>query len=106
MCRDVLENANELRIMLCREKRSGTRTGTSVIAACGEQPECMNTVVEPMCTQCSVTYVSSRTIMSRRYGAHQPMPARKHLCWGSMGDIETQTAPHPSYHGHSMHASL
>ncbi|CAK0746273.1 hypothetical protein CVIRNUC_001679 [Coccomyxa viridis] len=32
---DVLENANELRIMLCREKRSGTRTGTSVIAACG-----------------------------------------------------------------------
>ncbi len=32
----MLENANELRIMLCREKRSGTRTGTSVIAACGE----------------------------------------------------------------------
>ena len=41
MCRDVLENANELRIMLCREKRSGTRTGTSVIAACGEEPDCM-----------------------------------------------------------------
>ena len=34
-CRDVQENANELRIMLCREKRSGTRSGTSVIAACG-----------------------------------------------------------------------
>lgn len=38
MCRlrrDVLENATELRLMLCREKRSGTRVGTSVIAACG-----------------------------------------------------------------------
>ncbi|BDA41887.1 hypothetical protein COCOBI_02-6850 [Coccomyxa sp. Obi] len=32
---DVLENATELRLMLCREKRSGTRVGTSVIAACG-----------------------------------------------------------------------
>ena len=36
--RDVLENAKELRLMLCREKRSGTRVGTSVIAACGEAP--------------------------------------------------------------------
>ena len=34
-CRDVLEGANELRLMLCREKFQGTKKGTSVIAACG-----------------------------------------------------------------------
>lgn len=32
---EVLEESRELRIMLCREKRTGTRVGTSVIAACG-----------------------------------------------------------------------
>ncbi|KAK9822175.1 hypothetical protein WJX81_006438 [Elliptochloris bilobata] len=32
---EVLEGATELRLMLCREKRTGTRVGTSVIAACG-----------------------------------------------------------------------
>ena len=35
VCREVLEGATELRLMLCREKRTGTRVGTSVIAACG-----------------------------------------------------------------------
>ncbi len=34
-CREVLEGATELRLMLCREKRTGTRVGTSVVAACG-----------------------------------------------------------------------
>jgi hypothetical protein len=34
-CREVLEGANELRIMLCKEKFNGTKKGTSVIAACG-----------------------------------------------------------------------
>ncbi|KAK9803657.1 hypothetical protein WJX72_009039 [[Myrmecia] bisecta] len=32
---EVLEESKELRIMLCREKRTGSRVGTSVIAACG-----------------------------------------------------------------------
>lgn len=40
--REVLEGANELRVMLCRDKLvqsgSGTKRGTSVLAACGEQP--------------------------------------------------------------------
>jgi hypothetical protein len=31
----VLEGATEVRIMLCKEKRSGGNTGTSVVAACG-----------------------------------------------------------------------
>ena len=35
MSRDVLESSKELRLMLCRERRTGTRVGTSVIAACG-----------------------------------------------------------------------
>jgi hypothetical protein len=39
-CREVLEGANELRVMLCRDKivqgGSGPKRGTSVIAACGE----------------------------------------------------------------------
>ena len=39
VCREVLEESRELRIMLCREKRTGTRVGTSVIAACGEPPQ-------------------------------------------------------------------
>ena len=34
-CRELLDNANELRLMLCREKYQGTKRGTSVIAACG-----------------------------------------------------------------------
>ena len=29
--------------MLCREKRTGTRVGTSVIAACGEPPQSAST---------------------------------------------------------------
>lgn len=32
---DVLEGANELRLMLCKEKRSQGRIGSSVVAACG-----------------------------------------------------------------------
>lgn len=32
---EVLEGSNELRLMLCREKLTGGRKGTSVIAACG-----------------------------------------------------------------------
>ncbi|KAG1672621.1 hypothetical protein FOA52_002101 [Chlamydomonas sp. UWO 241] len=32
---EVLEGANELRILLCREKNTGTKKGTSVLAACG-----------------------------------------------------------------------
>eukprot|EP00887_Chlorella_sp_A99_P002540 scaffold6.g2540.t1 len=32
---EVLESASELRIMLCREKRSGDKVGTSIVAACG-----------------------------------------------------------------------
>jgi hypothetical protein len=32
---EVLEGATEVRIMLCKEKRSGGNTGTSVVAACG-----------------------------------------------------------------------
>lgn len=32
---DVLGGANELRLMLCREKKHGARVGTSVVAACG-----------------------------------------------------------------------
>jgi hypothetical protein len=40
-CSEVLEGANELRVMLCRDKLvqsgSGLKRGTSVIAACGEQ---------------------------------------------------------------------
>jgi len=32
---ELLEGANELRLMLCREKFQGTKRGTSVIAACG-----------------------------------------------------------------------
>lgn len=32
---DVLEGAKELRLMLCREKRTEARTSTSVVAACG-----------------------------------------------------------------------
>eukprot|EP00884_Botryococcus_braunii_P020982 jgi/Botrbrau1/7568/Bobra.0159s0018.1 len=32
---DVLDGANELRLMLCREKKNGQRVGTSVVAACG-----------------------------------------------------------------------
>jgi len=32
---DVLDNSNELRILLCRDKNTGTKKGTSVIAACG-----------------------------------------------------------------------
>lgn len=39
-CREVLENANELRVMLCKDKlmtsNSGTqKRGTTVLAACG-----------------------------------------------------------------------
>jgi hypothetical protein len=34
--RELLEGANELRLMLCREKIQGTKKGTSVIAACGK----------------------------------------------------------------------
>ena len=79
MCRDVLENANELRIMLCREKRSGTRTGTSVIAACGEQPKCMNSVTESVCTKPPVSMCQA--ILSRKCGAHHLLPACKYLCW-------------------------
>jgi hypothetical protein len=33
--REVLEGSNELRLMLCREKHTGNRVGTSVISACG-----------------------------------------------------------------------
>ena len=35
---EVLEGATELRIMLCKEKRTAgsSRVGTSVVAACGE----------------------------------------------------------------------
>lgn len=32
---EVLEGANELRLMLCKEKRSQGRLGSSVVAACG-----------------------------------------------------------------------
>lgn len=32
---EVLEESRELRIVLCREKRSGTRVGSAVVAACG-----------------------------------------------------------------------
>lgn len=32
---EVIGQANELRLMLCREKYQGTKRGTSVIAACG-----------------------------------------------------------------------
>lgn len=32
---EVLDGSNELRLMLCREKFSGSKRGTSVIAACG-----------------------------------------------------------------------
>ena len=39
-CRDVLDGSNELRIMLCKDKLvptgTGSKRGTSVIAACGE----------------------------------------------------------------------
>ena len=35
-CREVLEESRELRIVLCREKRSGSRVGSAVVAACGE----------------------------------------------------------------------
>ncbi len=38
LCSEVLEGASELRIMLCKEKRSGSSVGTSVVAACGAQP--------------------------------------------------------------------
>ena len=37
-CSEVLEGATELRIMLCKEKRSGGNLGTSVVAACGACP--------------------------------------------------------------------
>ena len=43
----MVENSNELRIMLCREKRSGTRTGTSVIAACGKPHLCLAFHIPP-----------------------------------------------------------
>ncbi len=38
-CSEVLEGATELRIMLCKEKRTAgsSRVGTSVVAACGER---------------------------------------------------------------------
>lgn len=32
---ECLEGANELRILLCRQKHSGERQGTSIVAACG-----------------------------------------------------------------------
>ena len=32
---EILEGAKELRIMLCRQRQTGSKTGTSVIAACG-----------------------------------------------------------------------
>ena len=35
--------------MLCREKRTGTRVGTSVIAACGEPVQSVST--DPICKQ-------------------------------------------------------
>ncbi len=34
--REVLEESRELRIVLCRPKISGSRTGSAVVAACGE----------------------------------------------------------------------
>lgn len=34
---EVLEGSKELRIVLCRDKRSGTQHRTSVVAACGER---------------------------------------------------------------------
>lgn len=34
----MLEGANELRMMLCKEKRSQGRIGSSVVAACGALP--------------------------------------------------------------------
>ena len=37
VCREVLEESRELRIVLCRPKISGSRTGSAVVAACGEQ---------------------------------------------------------------------
>ncbi len=36
VCREVLEESRELRIVLCRPKISGSRTGSAVVAACGE----------------------------------------------------------------------
>lgn len=35
LCSEVLEGSKELRIVLCRDKRSGTQHRTSVVAACG-----------------------------------------------------------------------
>lgn len=39
-CSDVLEGANELRLMLCKEKRNAATgaVGQSIVAACGACP--------------------------------------------------------------------
>ena len=36
MIREVLEESRELRIVLCREQKTGSRNRSSVVAACGE----------------------------------------------------------------------
>lgn len=49
-CSEILEGSSELRIMLCKEKRSPTssRIGSSVVAACGALQRYLNFGWYPM----------------------------------------------------------
>jgi hypothetical protein len=83
-CRDVLDGANELRVMLCRDKMvqssSGQKRGTSVIAACGashkgQQPT-STAAAEPACSICNILTdpapaVASTTGQASAVGVHK-----------------------------------
>ena len=62
VCREVLEGATELRLMLCREKRTGTRVGTSVIAACGAP----RSLVSSKCMKLPLSASSSAGVQRRQ----------------------------------------
>lgn len=75
-CRDVLEGANELRVMLCRDKLvqsgSGQKRGTSVIAACGTLLAVLHFAVLPQ-------PFASAVLPQQQLEAHH-----HDYCWGGM----------------------